>query len=44
MESIPEPRKGLRSGNIKNSFCLPFDHCLNKNKTFKSKDELQNYF
>ena len=41
---IPEPRKGLRSGNIKNSFCLPFDHCLNKNKTFKSKDELRIIF
>ena len=42
--SIPEPRKGLRSGNIKNSFCLPFDHCLNKNKTFKNKDELKIIF
>ena len=41
---VSEPRKGLRSGNIKNSFCLPFDHCLNKNKTFKSKDELKIIF
>jgi len=41
---IPEPRKGLRSGNIKNSFCIPFDKCLNKNKTFKNKEDLQNIF
>ena len=37
---IPEPRKGLRSGNIKNSFCIPFNECLNENKTFKKKDDL----
>tara|TARA_Y100001970_G_scaffold4411_1_gene5100 strand:- start:7966 stop:8781 length:816 start_codon:yes stop_codon:yes gene_type:complete len=37
---IPEPRKGLRSGNIKNSFCIPFSECLNENKTFKKKDDL----
>mgnify|MGYP001204498315 CR=1 FL=1 len=36
----PEPRKGLRSGNIKNSFCIPFNECLNENKTFKKKDDL----
>jgi thiosulfate/3-mercaptopyruvate sulfurtransferase len=42
--NIPEPRKGLRSGSIKNSFCLPFDHCLNKNKTFKSKNKLKIIF
>ena len=41
---IPEPRKGLRSGNIKNSYCIPFDQCLNKNNTFKSKEELKNLF
>ena len=41
---ISEPRKGLRSGNIKNSFCIPFYKCLNENKTFKSKEELQNIF
>jgi thiosulfate/3-mercaptopyruvate sulfurtransferase len=41
---VPEPRKGLRSGNIKNSFCIPFNECLNKNKTFKSKEDLQNIF
>jgi len=41
---VPEPRKGLRSGNIKNSFCIPFNECLNKNKTFKNKEILQNIF
>ena len=41
---VPEPRKGLRSGNIKNSLCLPFNECLNDNKTFKNKEELQNIF
>ena len=37
---IPEPRKGLRSGSIKNSFCIPFTHCLNEDKTFKNKKDL----
>ena len=41
---VPEPRNGLRSGNIKNSFCIPFNECLNDNKTFKNKEELQNIF
>ena len=41
---VPEPRKGLRSGSIKNSFCIPFNDCLNDNKTFKNKDELQKVF
>jgi thiosulfate/3-mercaptopyruvate sulfurtransferase len=41
---VLEPRKGLRSGNIKNSFCIPFNECLNKNKTFKNKEELQKVF
>jgi thiosulfate/3-mercaptopyruvate sulfurtransferase len=41
---VPEPREGLRSGNIKNSFCIPFNECLNLNKTFKNKEDLQNIF
>ena len=41
---VPEPRKGLRSGNIKNSFCIPFNECLNEDRTFKNKKELQNIF
>ena len=41
---VPEPRKGLKSGCIKNSLCIPFDQCLNKDKTFKSIDELKEIF
>ena len=41
---VPEPRKGLRSGSIKNSFCIPFYHCLNEDKTFKSKEDLKLIF
>ena len=41
---IPEPRKGLRSGSIKNSFCIPFNRCLNEDKTFKSKENLEDVF
>jgi len=41
---IPEPRKGLRSGSIKNSFCIPFNYCLNEDKTFKSNEDLKIIF
>ena len=41
---VQEPRNGLRSGSIKNSFCIPFDQCLNENKTFKSKENLKLIF
>ena len=41
---VTEPRKGLRSGSIKNSFCIPFNHCLNEDKTFKSKEDLKLIF
>ena len=41
---IPEPRKGLRSGSIKNSFCIPFNNCLNKDKTFKKTEDLEMVF
>ena len=40
----PEPRKGLKSGSIKNSFCIPFNHCLNGDKTFKKKEDLKIIF
>ena len=33
----PEPRKGLRSGSIPNSLCLPFKECINEDHTFKKK-------
>ena len=41
---VSEPRKGLRSGSIKNSFCIPFNKCLNEDKTFKKKEDLQIIF
>ena len=41
---VPEPRKGLRSGNIKNSLCIPFGDCLNQNGTFKEKEKLREVF
>tara|TARA_B100000686_G_scaffold41763_1_gene43201 strand:+ start:481 stop:1290 length:810 start_codon:yes stop_codon:yes gene_type:complete len=41
----PEPRKGLKSGHIKDSKNIPFNECLNKNdRTFKNKDELIKIF
>jgi thiosulfate/3-mercaptopyruvate sulfurtransferase len=36
----PEPRKGLKSGSIPNSICLPFKECINEDHTFKSKEQL----
>ena len=41
---VPEPRKGLRSGSIKNSFCLPFSKLINDDNTFVSKDKIQTQF
>ncbi len=35
-----EPRKGLRSGSIKNSICLPFSEIINTDNTFLSKGKL----
>ena len=40
----PEPRKELRSGNIKGSINLPFQKLLEKDRTFKKKDELIEIF
>jgi len=39
----PEPRKGLRSGNIPKSVNLPFQNLLVNGK-FKTKEEIQNLF
>jgi len=36
----PEPRKGIRSGSIPNSFCLPFGELINKDHTFKDAKEI----
>ena len=41
---VPEPRKGLRSGCVQNSFCIPFDFCINEDKSFKNKKELISVF
>ncbi len=41
---IPEPRKGLRSGSIQGSFCLPFNDLINENGTFISKDQILEKF
>ena len=37
---VPEPRKGLRSGSIKNSFCLPFSYLINEDHTFFAKEKI----
>ena len=41
---VSEPRKGLRSGSIKNSFCIPFNECLNQDRTFKNLEDLKKVF
>jgi len=42
---VPEPRKGLKNGHIKNSKNIPFNECLNRNdRTFKNKEELIKIF
>ena len=40
----PEPRKELRSGNIKGSKNLPFQLLINNDRTFKKKEQLINIF
>src|SRR6056300_1465894 len=41
---VKEPRAGLRSGNIKNSTCIPFTYLINSDKTFKSIKEIKGIF
>ncbi|MDC0391608.1 rhodanese-like domain-containing protein [Candidatus Pelagibacter ubique] len=41
---VPEPRKGLRSGSIKNSFCLPFSELINQDHTFIGKEKIHEKF
>jgi len=41
---VPEPRKGLRSGSIKNSFCLPFSELINEDHTFINKEKILEKF
>jgi len=37
---VPEPRKGLRSGSINNSCCLPFSELINADHTFIDKEKI----
>ena len=41
---VAEPRKGLRSGSIKSSICLPFSELINDDHTFVSKDKIEEKF
>ena len=42
---LPEPRKGLKSGNIEGSKNMPFTELINSNDhTFKKKEELISIF
>ena len=41
---VPEPRQGLRSGSIKDSFCLPFSDLINDDHTFISKEKILEKF
>ena len=40
----PEPRKGLKSGNIEGSKNIPFTQLINSDNTFKNKKELVDIF
>ena len=42
--SVAEPRKGLKSGCISNSICMPYKSVLRENKTFKNKSDLYKLF
>ena len=41
---VPETRKGLRSGSIEKSFCLPFSDLINEDGTFINKDKILEKF
>ena len=41
---VEEPRKGLRSGSIPKSMCIPFGELINDDNTFKNEDEILNIF
>ena len=41
---VIEPRKGLRSGSIENSFCLPFSELINEDHTFINKEKVLEKF
>ena len=41
---VKEPRKGLRSGSIPKSMCIPFGNLINDDNTFKNENEILNIF
>jgi thiosulfate/3-mercaptopyruvate sulfurtransferase len=41
---VAEPRKGLRSGSIENSCCLPFSELINEDHTFIDKEKVLEKF
>ena len=41
---VEEPRKGLGSGSIPKSMCIPFGELINDDNTFKNEDEILNIF
>ena len=41
---VKEPRKGLRSGSIPKSMCIPFVELINNDNTFKSENEILKVF
>ena len=41
---VCELRKGLRSGSIKDSFCLPFSELINEDHTFITKEKILHKF
>tara|TARA_Y100001936_G_scaffold198057_1_gene199068 strand:- start:143 stop:964 length:822 start_codon:yes stop_codon:yes gene_type:complete len=41
---VEEPRKGLRSGSIPKSMCIPFGELINDDNTFKNENEILSIF
>ncbi len=41
---VQEPRKGLRSGSIPKSLCIPYKNLINEDNSFKNKNEILNIF
>ena len=41
---VAESRKGLRSGSIENSFCLPYSELINEDHTFINKEKILEKF
>tara|TARA_Y100000591_G_scaffold11762_1_gene9144 strand:- start:8117 stop:8932 length:816 start_codon:yes stop_codon:yes gene_type:complete len=41
---VKEPRTGLRSGNIENSTCIPYNQLINSDNKFKAKKDLIKIF